>query len=110
MITQEMWYDGKMGGNSVCRLCRVAIEPHFPMVAIKAFEVMKEGHNGSVVGLFMAHLDGELGSFKGLSIPSGIFTPAGIKRLGLTQRRQNINYAITRPYGIGELCENDPLG
>jgi glutamate synthase domain-containing protein 1 len=51
------------------------------MVAMQALDVMKEGHDGSGVGLFMTDLGGDLEPFKGSPILSGIFSQDGIKRL-----------------------------
>src|SRR5512137_328209 len=51
------------------------------MVAINALNVMKEGHDGSGVGLFMTDLGGDLEQFKGSPILSGIFSQEGIKKL-----------------------------
>jgi hypothetical protein len=51
------------------------------MRAIDALNVMKEGHDGSGVGLFLHGLDGPLGEMKDAPILSGIFTDTGLKRL-----------------------------
>lgn len=51
------------------------------MVALRALDVMKEGHDGSGVGLFLTDLGGELEPFKGYPILSGIFTQEGIRKL-----------------------------
>ena len=51
------------------------------MVAIRALDVMKEGHDGSGVGLFMTDLGGDFERFKGGPILSGIFSNEGIKTL-----------------------------
>jgi glutamate synthase domain-containing protein 1 len=50
-------------------------------VALQALDVMKEGHDGSGVGIFMTDLGGDLEQFKGSPILSGIFSQEGIKRL-----------------------------
>jgi len=66
----------------VCRLFGITSdEPLSPLVAIKALDVMKEGHDGSGVGLFMTDLAGELEPFKGYPILSGVFTQEGIRTL-----------------------------
>jgi len=52
-----------------------------PMVAIRALDVMKEGHDGSGVGLLMTDLGGDLEQFRGSPIMSGIFSQEGIKKL-----------------------------
>ena len=51
------------------------------MVAIQALDVMREGHDGSGVGLFMSDLGGPFEELKGAPILSGIFTNEGLKRL-----------------------------
>ncbi len=66
----------------MCRLFAVTSEePLSPMVAIRALDVMKEGHDGSGVGLFMTDLGGDLEPFKGSPILSGIFSQEGIRKL-----------------------------
>ena len=51
------------------------------MVAIQALDVMREGHDGSGVGLFLSDLGGPFEELKGSPILSGIFTQEGLKRL-----------------------------
>ena len=51
------------------------------MVAVNALNVMKEGHDGSGVGLFLTDLGGEFEKFKNEPILSGIFSNEGIKAL-----------------------------
>ena len=66
----------------MCRLFAISShEPLSPMTAIRALDVMKEGHDGSGVGLFLADLGGEFEQFKGGPILSGIFSNSGIKAL-----------------------------
>jgi glutamate synthase domain-containing protein 1 len=66
----------------MCRLFAVtSMEPLSPMVAIRALDVMKEGHDGSGVGIFLTDLGGEFEQFRGGPILSGIFSNAGIKSL-----------------------------
>ena len=52
-----------------------------PMKAIEALDMMKEGHDGSGVGLFLSSLEGPFSRYKGLPILSGIFTRNGFKRM-----------------------------
>jgi glutamate synthase domain-containing protein 1 len=63
------------------------------MVALNALDVMREGHDGSGVGLFLRNLGGPFEEMKDAPILSGIFTEDGIKRLD--------NYMI----GIGFLTK-----
>jgi len=66
----------------MCRLFAVTCNnPLSPMVAIHALDVMKEGHDGSGVGLFLTDLGGEFERFQGEPILSGIFSNEGIKAL-----------------------------
>ncbi|MBN1635357.1 MAG: glutamate synthase [Deltaproteobacteria bacterium] len=66
----------------MCRLFAVTSdEPLSPIVALRSLNVMKEGHDGSGVGLFMTDMGGELEPFKNSPILSGIFSQEGIKKL-----------------------------
>ena len=66
----------------MCRLFALSSrEPVSPMVALRALNVMREGHDGSGVGLFMTDLGGDLEQFKGSPILSGVFSQEGIKKL-----------------------------
>lgn len=51
------------------------------MTAIHALNVMKEGHDGSGVGLFLTDLGGAFERFRGAPILSGIFSNEGIRTL-----------------------------
>jgi len=66
----------------MCRLFALSSrDPVSPMRAIEALNVMKEGHDGSGVGLFLTDLGGPFGEMKHAPILSGIFTDEGLKRL-----------------------------
>ncbi len=66
----------------MCRLIAMTSEiPLSPMVAMRAIDVMREGHDGSGVGLFLSDLGGPIEELNGVPILSGIFTNSGIKRL-----------------------------
>ncbi len=66
----------------MCRLFAVTSnEPLSPMMAIDALNVMKEGHDGSGLGLFLTDLGGDFEKFKNEPILSGIFSNEGIKAL-----------------------------
>jgi hypothetical protein len=66
----------------MCRLFAITSEtPLSPMVAMEAMDVMREGHDGSGVGLFLRDLSGPFEEMKDAPILSGIFTEEGIKRL-----------------------------
>jgi glutamate synthase domain-containing protein 1 len=78
------------------------------MVAIGALDAMKEGHDGSGVGLFLSDLGGHFGELDGEPILSGIFTNAGMKRLDgfmmevgfLTKYKLSIKVPKTPPPGV----------
>ena len=66
----------------MCRLFAITSKtPLSPMVAVQALDVMREGHDGSGVGLFLRDLGGPFEEIKDAPILSGIFTDAGLKRL-----------------------------
>ncbi len=66
----------------MCRLFAITSEdPLSPLVALEALDVMREGHDGSGVGLFLRDLSGPFEEMKDAPILSGIFTDAGLKRL-----------------------------
>jgi hypothetical protein len=67
---------------NMCRLFAITSkEPLSPMVAIEALDVMKEGHDGSGVGLFLRDLGGPFEEMKDAPILSGIFSDEGLKRV-----------------------------
>ena len=66
----------------MCRLFAITSEePLSPMIAMEALEVMREGHDGSGVGLFLRDLGGPFESIKDAPILSGIFSESGLRRL-----------------------------
>lgn len=66
----------------MCRLIAITSDqPRSAMLAVQALEVMKEGHDGSGVGLFLSDLGGPFEELQGVPILSGIFSNAGLKRL-----------------------------
>ena len=68
----------------MCRLFALTSEdPVSPMLAIKALDVMKEGHDGSGMGLLLQDLGGPFEEMKDAPILSGIFSEEGIRRLDL---------------------------
>ena len=57
----------------MCRLFALTSEdPVSPMLAIRALDVMKEGHDGSGVGLLLQDLGGAFEEMKDAPILSGI--------------------------------------
>lgn len=66
----------------MCRLFAVSSnEPLSPIKALEALDVMKEGHDGSGVGLLLRDLGGTFENMKDAPILSGIFTDEGLRRL-----------------------------
>lgn len=66
----------------MCRLFAISSEdPLSPMVAMDAMDAMREGHDGSGVGLFLRDLSGPFEEMKDAPILSGIFTNSGLRRL-----------------------------
>jgi glutamate synthase domain-containing protein 1 len=74
----------------MCRLfAMTSSDPLSPIVAINALNVMKEGHDGSGVGLFLSDLGGVFEGFKGLPILSGIFSNQGLVELDRYMEQQS---------------------
>ncbi len=70
------------GRIHMCRLFALTSrDPVSPMRAIEALNVMKEGHDGSGVGLYLSGLGGPFEGMRDCPILSGIFTEAGLRRL-----------------------------
>ncbi len=66
----------------MCRLFALTSrDPISPMRAIEALNVMKEGHDGSGVGLYLNGLGGPFEEMKENPVLSGIFTEEGLRRL-----------------------------
>jgi len=93
----------------MCRLFAVTSEqPQSPMVAIQALDVMREGHDGSGVGLFLSDLGGPFQELNGAPILSGIFSNEGLKRLDrfmmdvgfMTKYKTSIKIPKRPPIGV----------
>lgn len=93
----------------MCRLFAITSkDPLSPMRAVEALDVMKEGHDGSGVGLFLRDLGGPFENMKEAPILSGIFTESGLKRLDtymmdigfMTKYRLTIRVPKMPPAGI----------
>jgi len=66
----------------MCRLFALtASEPVSPMLALRALDVMREGHDGSGVGLFLSGLGDPWTAYADKPILSGICTHQGLRRL-----------------------------
>lgn len=95
----------------MCRLFAfTSEEPLSPILALEALDVMREGHDGSGVGLFMRDLGGPFEDLKDAPVLSGIFTEEGLRRLDLflmdlgfmTKFKMSIRVPKTPPEGIPE--------
>ena len=93
----------------MCRLfAMTSSEPASPMQAILALDAMREGHDGSGVGLFLSGLSGPFAELKDCPILSGIFTREGYKLAsrymldhGFTPRhRLSMEVSSTPPPGV----------
>lgn len=93
----------------MCRLFAITSkDPLSPMRAVEALDVMKEGHDGSGVGLFLRDLGGPFENMKEAPILSGIFSESGLKRLDafmmdigfMTKYRLTIRVPKKPPAGI----------
>jgi glutamate synthase domain-containing protein 1 len=66
----------------MCRLAAITSNEYFsPLENIMALETMKEGHDGSGMGLILKGLGGEFAELKDFPILSGICSEAGVKTL-----------------------------
>ena len=93
----------------MCRLIAITSEsPLSPMVALESLDVMREGHDGSGVGLFLRDLGGPFEEMKEAPILSGIFSESGLKRLDafmmdigfMTKYKITIKVPKTPPPGV----------
>jgi len=83
MVAKIIDHQGQ-GEYIMCRLFALTSnDPVSPMMAIKALDVMKEGHDGSGMGLLLQGLGGPFEEMKEAPILSGIFSEEGIRRLDL---------------------------
>jgi hypothetical protein len=93
----------------MCRLfAMTSDEPLSPMAALEALDVMREGHDGSGVGIFLRDLGGPFEEMKDAPILSGIFSEKGLKRLDafmmdfgfMTKYKISIKVPKTPPPGV----------
>jgi hypothetical protein len=92
----------------MCRLFAISSqEPLSPMVAMDAMDAMREGHDGSGVGLFLRDLSGPFEEMRNAPILSGIFSKEGLRRLDevmmdegfRTKYKTSIKVPKDPPYG-----------
>lgn len=87
----------------MCRLFALtSTNPVSPMQAVRALDVMREGHDGSGVGLFLTGLDGSYGKMPDTPILSGIVTREGEERL--------MEFMRQRGYTPGHRLSVSPTG
>ncbi|MBF0412353.1 MAG: glutamate synthase [Desulfamplus sp.] len=93
----------------MCRLFALTSkDPVSPMEAIKALDVMKEGHDGSGVGILLRDLGGPFEEMKDAPILSGIFSEEGIRKLDffmmeqgfMTKYKMSIKVPKTKMEGV----------
>ena len=93
----------------MCRLIAITSDdPISPMVALEALDVMREGHDGSGVGLLLRDLGGPFEQIKDAPILSGIFSDQGLKRLDrymidigfMTKYKVTLKVPKTPPEGV----------
>ncbi|MFP4039681.1 MAG: glutamate synthase [Desulfosudaceae bacterium] len=93
----------------MCRLFAITSDdPLSPMIALEALDVMREGHDGSGVGLFLRDLGGPFEKIKDTPVLSGIFTADGLRRLDhfmmeigfLTKHKISIKVPKKQPPGV----------
>jgi hypothetical protein len=66
----------------MCRLVAITSKEYFsPMENVLALDTMKEGHDGSGLGLVLKHLGGEFENLKDYPILSVICSEKGMKTL-----------------------------
>ena len=99
----------EQGDNRMCRLLAITSEkPMSPMVALEALNVMREGHDGSGVGILLRDLGGAFEDLKDAPILSGIFTEKGLRRLDrfmmdigfMTKYKLSIKVPKSPPAGV----------
>ncbi|HKK34095.1 MAG TPA: glutamate synthase [Desulfomicrobiaceae bacterium] len=92
----------------MCRLFALTSkDPVSPMKAIQALDVMREGHDGSGVGLYLSGLSGPFEEIKDCPILSGIFTESGLRRVDqymmdagfMTKYKMSVRVSKTPPPG-----------
>ena len=92
----------------MCRLFAIcSAEPVSPLKAVNALNVMREGHDGSGVGLFLRDLGGPFDEMRDAPILSGIFTDEGLKHLSRLTKLRNLELYDTQvtDEGVRKLTE-----
>ncbi len=93
----------------MCRLFAITSDtPLSPILAMEALDIMREGHDGSGVGLLLRDLGGPFEEMKDAPILSGIFSEKGIKRLDrfmmdigfMTKYKISLKLPKTAPPGV----------
>ena len=88
----------------MCRLAAITSRDYVsPLVPIPALETMKEGHDGSGLGLTMKNLGGEFEDLKEHPILSGICSRKGMEVL--EEVRQRVDWLSPSPAGWGAARE-----
>jgi len=93
----------------MCRLLAISSRKHISSeTAVKGLDAMREGYDGSGVGILLRDIGGPFESMKHIPVLSGIFSSAGLKRLDrfMLDKGFTTKYKITfkangsRPAGV----------
>ncbi|MDY6823737.1 MAG: glutamate synthase [Thermodesulfobacteriota bacterium] len=93
----------------MCRLLAITSNDFVsPDLALCGLNVMKEGYDGSGLGIFLRDLGGPFAAMKDAPVLSGIFSAAGVKRLDrhllnlgfMTKYRLSFKLPKTQPSGV----------
>jgi len=88
----HLYDDQKKKGGEMCRLSAMTCRDYFsPMENILALETMKEGHDGSGLGLLLKDLGGAFKDMKGYPILSGICSNHGLEILDQYMKARGFN-------------------
>lgn len=82
----------------MCRLLAITSENHVsPALAVNGLAAMREGYDGSGVGLLLRDLGGPFINMPGVPVLSGIFSSTGLKRLDrfMMEKGFTTKYKIT---------------
>ena len=82
----------------MCRLLAITSNTHVsPQLAIDGLAAMREGYDGSGVGLLLRDLGGPLANLSDIPVLSGIFSLSGLKRLDrfMMEKGFTTKYKIT---------------
>ena len=114
----------------MCRLSAITSSQYFsPMENILALETMKEGHDGSGLGLMLKDLGGPFAEFKGYPVLSAVCSNKGLLALNDYMKAQGFEekytwspsiknvpgivrraHYIAKVYDYPDTCRDEPMG